>query len=247
MPKSRRLGRLLWNAVLHRNCTRPPSLGFKFFNYFALVAGLLPFLWRHIRTVFIEDFLFIRNYVATLTHGYSQCPCLLSSLVIVSGKMEISAFVMGPVGSLPGCVYICVCACGRWGMVDGVCWVRHKNSIMPGWMSQHITTWLAIFHNLVVISFNKCNKFVKRQKSTICEVQVSRTRVNYTHSELVLCADCYYKCKQSLPLLSTCHCQEFGCRQQPTLSIVNVHIVWRFKKITWLMVVRWAGWLVVGR
>jgi len=29
--------------------------------------------------------------------------------VIVSGKMEISAFVMGPVGSLPGCVYVCVC------------------------------------------------------------------------------------------------------------------------------------------
>jgi len=53
-----------------------------------------------------------------LAHGYSQCPCLLSSLVIVSGKMEISAFVMGPVGSLPGCVYICVCACGRWALLQ---------------------------------------------------------------------------------------------------------------------------------
>ena len=30
VPKSRRLGRLLWNAVLRRNCTHPPSLCFKF-------------------------------------------------------------------------------------------------------------------------------------------------------------------------------------------------------------------------
>ena len=60
------LGWLLWNAVLRRNCTCPPSFCFKIFNYFSLVAGLLPFLWRHIRAVFIEDFLFIRNYVATL-------------------------------------------------------------------------------------------------------------------------------------------------------------------------------------
>ena len=29
-------------------------------------SGLLPVLWRHIRAVFIDDFLFIRNYVATL-------------------------------------------------------------------------------------------------------------------------------------------------------------------------------------
>jgi len=38
----------------------------KFLTYFLLVAGLLPFFWCHIHTVFIEDFLFIRNHVATL-------------------------------------------------------------------------------------------------------------------------------------------------------------------------------------
>jgi len=48
--------------VRHRFC-------FKFLTYFSLVAGL-PFLWRHIRTVFIEDFPFIRNYVATLRAWY---------------------------------------------------------------------------------------------------------------------------------------------------------------------------------
>ena len=53
-------------AILCRNCTRLPSLCFKFWTYFSLVAGLLPFLWRHIRTVFIEDVLFIHNYVTTL-------------------------------------------------------------------------------------------------------------------------------------------------------------------------------------
>ena len=81
MPKSCRLGQLLWNAVLHRNCTRPPSLCFKFLNYFSLVAGLLPFLWRHIRNVFIEDFLFIRNYVATL--NYQPIVCELCTLCMM--------------------------------------------------------------------------------------------------------------------------------------------------------------------
>ena len=28
---------------------------------------MLPFLWRHIRAVFTDDFLFILNYVATLS------------------------------------------------------------------------------------------------------------------------------------------------------------------------------------
>ena len=52
------------------NCTRLPLLYFKFLTYYySLVAGLLPFLWRHIRTVFIENFLFIHNSIATLIYG----------------------------------------------------------------------------------------------------------------------------------------------------------------------------------
>ena len=44
VPKSRRLWRLLWNTVLHRNCTRLPLLYFKYLTYFfsgSLVATVL--------------------------------------------------------------------------------------------------------------------------------------------------------------------------------------------------------------
>ena len=65
------------NHVVSDNCCRTPFCAetalvrHRFAsNYFSLVAGLLPFLWRHIRTVFIEDFLFIRNYVATLSSQF---------------------------------------------------------------------------------------------------------------------------------------------------------------------------------
>ena len=45
--------------VCHRSASN-------FLTYFLLVARLLLFLCRHIHTVFIENFLFICNYVATL-------------------------------------------------------------------------------------------------------------------------------------------------------------------------------------
>ena len=54
-------------AVERRSAQKLHSSAIAFLQIFSLVAGLLPFLWHHIRTVFIEDFLFIRNYVATLT------------------------------------------------------------------------------------------------------------------------------------------------------------------------------------
>ena len=70
MPRSRRLGWLLWTATLCRNCTHSPSLCFKFLTHFLLIARLLPFLWHHLRTVFIENSLFIHNSITTLSSSF---------------------------------------------------------------------------------------------------------------------------------------------------------------------------------
>ena len=72
MCQSHHLGQLLWNAILRRNCTGPPLLSFKIWTYFLYVARLLLFLWCHIHTVFIENFLFIHNSVATLASYVRQ-------------------------------------------------------------------------------------------------------------------------------------------------------------------------------